>query len=76
MKIYRRCKLCYVVCDECGGKFKPGCHRDGLPNGASFELTDGRKIDICYYCLVNYGEEKKVDKNTLKRRLENGADCI
>ena len=65
MRVFKRCKLVHIVCDECGRKFKPGFDKYGLPNGAGFELKDGTRIDVCGVCLDNIGrglENNKEDK--------------
>lgn len=59
MRIYKRCKLVHIVCDECGKKFKVGFDKYGLPNGVCFEMVDGSKIDVCAACIEKYGKDKE-----------------
>ena len=56
---YRRCKIEYIICDDCGAKFKPGNRPDGIPNGMSFIDGQGKHVDVCAKCIINYGRQAK-----------------
>lgn len=44
-----------IICDSCGKKFKPGNNPEGLPNGIGFEMQDGKIINYCRNCIIEFG---------------------
>lgn len=51
-----------MKCNKCGKEFKPGDRPDGLQNGISFLMPDGRPVALCCECLIELGKEIMDDK--------------
>ncbi len=55
-----------MICACCKNTFYYGKRNDGLPNGAGFVLSDGKRIDICTDCIMKLPQNEdymKVIKN-------------
>lgn len=54
-------KFMLIKCNECGKYFTSGNRPDGLPNGIGFVLNDGTKINVCTDCIIERGEEVRIE---------------
>jgi len=50
-----------MKCDSCGNEFSVGSS-NGMPNGISFELHDGRLVTLCQKCIMKLGSLKDEEK--------------
>lgn len=65
-----------IKCDMCGKGFPVGNTPCGIPNGVSFDLSDGSRITACAECVMRVGENPKYLDEFLERRKkgENGSN--
>lgn len=54
-------KIEAIRCDKCGNMFISDNTKDGLPNGISFVMKDGRAITLCQKCIMQPSELKEKD---------------
>ncbi len=63
MKTKRFNKVEAVKCDKCDSVFISGNTPDGLPNGVTFQLQDGRAITLCHNCIMQLGRLNEAGDN-------------
>ena len=62
-----------MVCDKCKKSFDVGNRPDGIPNGVTLMLRNGKSLTMCADCVMILGRGTKKQRNEFFKDLEGGS---
>ena len=58
-----------IQCDACGNRFTIG-NTNGLPNGVTIVVGDGKQTTLCQKCIVELGQMNEEQKRAFFEKLD------